>query len=362
MAGRFLSLEEAARHLGIPVDEVNRLVDRKKLFPLRDGKFKLEEIDRVAQDIGADAGAAADELTLDIDLSSPSLAGGPPAGTAPDVGDSLALGDEPESIFGGDATPSRTILRGGPADAGGGSASLDGLDVGGDDLALESIAGASSPSGIGATPAPAVGEGSGTRLLDLGDAAALGDSLALGSGVGLSGIGTSGADGPGPALSGVADSGLSLEDVDLAASGIGGGSVVGSGIGGSAASVAGMSLGGDEFNLGVGTSDEESASVVIATEETNDSSFFGAAAGDDSASVSFEESSGSAVDVADGMQLVPAGPQFRVPQIVGLVFCTMLLLTAVIVMVDLVYKIHEPWGQPFASPLLQGLAGLFGWR
>ena len=37
MAGRFVSLEEAARLLGVSMDEVNRLVDRKKLFPMRDG-------------------------------------------------------------------------------------------------------------------------------------------------------------------------------------------------------------------------------------------------------------------------------------------------------------------------------------
>jgi excisionase family DNA binding protein len=35
MAGRFLTLEEAARQLGVTADEVNRLVDRKKLFPMR---------------------------------------------------------------------------------------------------------------------------------------------------------------------------------------------------------------------------------------------------------------------------------------------------------------------------------------
>ena len=35
MAGKFLSLEEAARRLGVGIDEVNRLVDRKELFPMR---------------------------------------------------------------------------------------------------------------------------------------------------------------------------------------------------------------------------------------------------------------------------------------------------------------------------------------
>lgn len=36
MAGKFLTLEEAARHLGVTIEEINRLVDRKQLFPMRD--------------------------------------------------------------------------------------------------------------------------------------------------------------------------------------------------------------------------------------------------------------------------------------------------------------------------------------
>ena len=51
MAGKFLSLEETARLLGVAVDEVQRLVDRKKLFPMRDGatiKFKADDVERLA--------------------------------------------------------------------------------------------------------------------------------------------------------------------------------------------------------------------------------------------------------------------------------------------------------------------------
>jgi len=54
MAGKFLSLEEAARLLGVSTDEVNRLVDRKKLFPMRDGatvKFKSDDVERLADHV-----------------------------------------------------------------------------------------------------------------------------------------------------------------------------------------------------------------------------------------------------------------------------------------------------------------------
>ena len=69
MAGKFMSPEEAARLLGISIDEVNRLVDRKKLFPMRDGatiKFKTDDVERLVRTLGEEASSAADELDLDI--------------------------------------------------------------------------------------------------------------------------------------------------------------------------------------------------------------------------------------------------------------------------------------------------------
>ena len=95
MAGRFLSLEEAARQLGVSVDEVNRLVDRKKLFPMRDGatvKFKADDIDRVARDLGDDNSQSGD-LALDLDLDLPAAGG---AAEEISLGDPL---DGTESIF-----------------------------------------------------------------------------------------------------------------------------------------------------------------------------------------------------------------------------------------------------------------------
>ena len=167
MAGKFLSLEEAARRLGVGIDEVNRLVDRKELFPMRDGatiKFKVDEIERVAADLGV---GATDDDDLSLELSSPGLGGsllGPGSGGS---GGDLALGEavDEESIFaaddggGGAVAGSQTVVRGGAPALGSGT-----FDV--DDLALESIVGASSPSlGIGDAKSPPAD--SGTLAIDL---------------------------------------------------------------------------------------------------------------------------------------------------------------------------------------------------
>jgi excisionase family DNA binding protein len=53
MAGRFLSLEEAAQKLGLSVDDVHRLVDRKQVYPIRDGgglKFKADDLEQYLRD------------------------------------------------------------------------------------------------------------------------------------------------------------------------------------------------------------------------------------------------------------------------------------------------------------------------
>jgi excisionase family DNA binding protein len=63
MAGRFLSLEEAAQHLGVSADDVQRLVDRKKLYPIRDGsglKFKADDLDQYVLDQQEEAGTSDD--------------------------------------------------------------------------------------------------------------------------------------------------------------------------------------------------------------------------------------------------------------------------------------------------------------
>ncbi len=60
MAGKFIEIDEAARMLGVSVDDVKRMVDRKELpQPLRGSdppKFRPEEIERAIQDRAAGSG------------------------------------------------------------------------------------------------------------------------------------------------------------------------------------------------------------------------------------------------------------------------------------------------------------------
>jgi len=156
------------------------------------------------------------------------------------------------------------------------------------------------------------------------------------------------------AASGIAsaiDAGGSLAAGSFAAGSIAGGSL------------AGGSLAGDAFDLG-DVGDEESASVVIATDETGDSSFFGAAL-DDSASVSLEESSiaDSTAGLSMGLPLehVP-DTTFSVWQVLALACCTLLMLTAGLVMFDLASTIRAPGGTPLSAPLLTALSETLGWR
>jgi hypothetical protein len=152
--------------------------------------------------------------------------------------------------------------------------------------------------------------------------------------------------------------------LDLGGSGVAlGGSDValGSGIGSGIDDVGGA-LGGDAFELGDATTDDESASVVVATEDSGDSSFFGTVS-DDSGSVSLEDASSAAlIPGDDGFLEGVAGPPFSALQIVGLVCCTLFLLTAALVMIDLVWSIRTPAGTPISSPLLKALTDLFSWR
>jgi excisionase family DNA binding protein len=358
MAGKFLSLEEAARRLGVSVDEINRLVDRKELFPMRDGatiKFKVDEIERVAADLGVGDPGEADDLALDLELSAPGL--GSSLGGGASSGGELSL-DQPEdeaSIFagegdGGQVAGSQTVVRGGDAPALSGTFEMD-------DLALDSIVAASSPS-LGEGSPPAQAAESGTLAIDLSD---LGGSLAGSAVPGLSSPGGSGAGG---SLAGAIDSGLSLEGDGLEVSGVDLDQSLAGGVPGSGVDDAlGGSLAGDAFELGADLADEESASVVIPTEESGDSSFFGDAM-DDAASVSFDGSSVSTDmpmgDLGD-MDLVPAAAPFTVWQVVGLICCTMLLFVAGLVVFDVLATIRGPQGSPISSPLLNALAETFGW-
>jgi len=379
MAGKFLTIEEAAELLGVSVEQVRSLVDRKKLFPMRDGtsfKFKSDEVERLAGSLGDDS-SGSDALALDLDV--PPAMGGAAGQTGIGGGvDDLVIGDvidDGESVFAETSNieaESRTVLRGHepaaadkPKDsaAGSGLSFAEGsLLTGSNDLVLDSLIAASSPSlpKVSSGKPPAAGKSDdddGALTLDLAAANAAGS----GAMSGLSSASVAGGSIAGAALSGVLDSGLSLEDGGMELSGID--IAAASGIAGSAIG-AGGSIAGEAFVLGEDVGGEDSASVVIATEETGDSSFFGAAI-DDAASVTFDGDSassdlGSTAGFA-GVELAP-DMSFTIWQNLGLACCALLLLLGGLVMIDLAWTIRAPNATPLSAPLLNALSTAFGWR
>jgi excisionase family DNA binding protein len=406
MAGKFLLLEEAALRLGISADEIHRLVEKKKLFPLRDGttlKFKIDELDRLAAEGVHRDEPVTDTLELDLDDVKSEPAGGSIA-----MADSVGLGDlglddaiaEDKSIFAKDQSGqddlAQTML--GTADAIGG---LDALE-----LDLDSIVGLSSPSvaapapatpsgqpaaagtagaedsgtldidlsgiGIGSQPSHAAGSNA-TGSLALGSGAlgsgALGSgalgSGALGSGALGSGVDAAGLSGSlinaGAALSGALDSGLSLEDGDAAVSGIDLGPLDE----GQLAEDGATALAGDDFELGSLGGDDDSGFPVAVEPESGDSGFLPTEEGGESSDFTGDiplgaEAANDMGDLTPG-EVVP-DTKFSVWQISGLVCCALLLLTGGFVMFDLMRTIGSPDDLSLSSPLLNPLATVFGWR
>jgi excisionase family DNA binding protein len=382
MAGKFMSPEEAARLLGVSVDEVNRLVDRKKLFPMRDGvtnKFKTDDVERLLRTLGEESASGSGSGELDLDLPELVLdnapAGGP--GEATDD-DQLILDDGADSIF---ATPTAKGSSASDTGVGKGSAasksnsglslsspglslsspglsgadlvlgdSVLGDDLESDDLAIESIVGASSPS-LGGSGISKAG-GSGDLMIELSGISSA-SSAASKSDSGIAGL--SGPSLSGPSLGGLG-SGVSLGDSGLADSGVDLGS---------AASAAKGAFSADDFELGGETTDEESASVVIASDsEAGDSSFFGQTIGGQSSSFADDGSlgsAGSAETLAFPTQMLDE-MSFSAWQIVGLVCCSLLLLFGGLIAYDLVRTIGSPESTTLSNPLLNSLAEIFGWR
>ena len=422
MAGKFLSLEETARQLGVSVDAVNILVDRKKLFSIRDGathKFKPEEVDRWASATADNS--QADNLSLDLDgmsdvampVADSTPSHSPPPATPTlsgiDAEDILLEDIAPadaleidESIFSTDASDirsaSQTIVRSdAPVDViASGSSNPSGLSMpsmgsvaGGtsdmaevifaesgigdapesEDFILESISGASSidaASPATKRPAPAPSRIDNTLAID----------LTGGGGSQRSGV-TGGSDAGVSGLSGKLDSGLSLED-DIQISGIDqlsgvqtSGVDLAEGLGFDDASPASddrtiLGLGGDDFELSnSGDGDDESASVVIATDsESGDSSFFGQTMTSDGGEESMPSSSltGDSMDFPADMTNMINDASFSIWQVSGLVCCSLLLLFGGFIAYDLVRTIGSPESTTLANPLLNAMADAFGWR
>lgn len=282
MPGRYLSIEEAAQRLGGTVDEVHRLVDQRKLYPVRDGatlKFKDDDLSRYlaeredslstpddeavppviadAADSLPSAGVEGPDLELDIDdsltlnvelsvepanLSAREVTPAPVIAPvdAADKADSLVLA-EPSGLaesgvieladeapaVGGSAISlsiSHSSIGSPKANAIDSAAQLD-LGVSGpmtldrDDLEIESIIEASAASPQ-ASPEPAA---EGTLEIDLGeplipDGSAA--SLAIGSGSDLADGSNRKSGKVGSALSDVLDSGVLIEEKPVEIEGV----------------------------------------------------------------------------------------------------------------------------------------------
>ena len=393
MAGKFMSPEEAARLLGVSVDEVNRLVDRKKLFPMRDGatnKFKTDDVERLLRTLGEESGSGSGSGELDLDLPELVLDNAPAGGPGEAIDDDqLILDDGADSIF---ATPTAKGSSASDTGVGKGSVasksnsglslsspslslsspgglsgadlvlgdSVLGDDLESDDLAIESIVGASSPS-LGGSGISKAG-GSSDLMIELSGISSV-SSAASKSDSGIAGL-------SGPSLSGPSLSGPGLSGPSLGGLGSGvslGDSLADSGVDlGSAASAAKGAASGDDFELGGETTDDESASVVIASDsEAGDSSFFGQTIGGQSSSFGGDDSSlgsaGAAEMLAFPTQMLDE-MSFSAWQIVGLVCCSLLLLFGGFIAYDLVRTIGSPESTTLSNPLLNSLAEIFGWR
>lgn len=309
----YVSLDEAAKILGLSTDELIEMRSRGEIFGYRDGaswKFKQEEIERVQSELGGDA------LNEDAGGSS-ILISGNPAGDGDE--DEIAIGSDLKLVAEGSdvalvADPSsgsgvKLVNKKNNKDAGTSDLKLEseGSDVDlGSDLKLSDDASASGvnllsrqpdsnvlgsdlglKSGSGSNAGtPSVGSGS----LDLGGDLELAkddeDDLVLGSDSAV-GLGSE----SGINLMSPSDSGLSLEDepLDLAGTGISGldlGAEMAaeSASNSKASSASGVNLGsgalvdfqqGEEFQLtpsGGIEGDDDSGSQVI---ELEDSGSFG---------------------------------------------------------------------------------------
>jgi len=334
----YVSLDEAAKILGISTDELIEMRSRGEIFGYRDGpswKFKQEEIERVQGELAGDAldeeAGGSSILVSERDVGSSGSKSGATIGKESSdlaLGSDLKLSDDNEGsdvavVPDPNSGSGVKLVQKSPSDS---SSDLDlgsdlnlsvdpaeasGIDlvgrqpdsnVLGSDLRLQS-------GSAGGTP---VASGSGS--LDLGGDLELAtddeDDLVLGSDSGI-GLGSE----SGINLMSPSDSGLSLEDepLDLAGTGISGldlGADAGSDVGGSkpnASGISGLGSGalvdfnqGEEFQLtpsGGIEADDDSGSQVI---ELEDSGSYGDGVGlPEDAGVVMEEGTDFGSDVAD---------------------------------------------------------------
>ena len=414
MAGKFLTVDEAAETLGVSVEEVQRLVDRKKLYPIRDGaalKFRSDEIER-HKTSGGESSIGGD---LDLDLGEPI-----------EMAESIFASDinaEPETP-GSRSQPSETLVRGDAAvpPAEGSALSMPSLGEGqrddeegktgpggspsvlaGDGLELDSILGISGadldlPDDAPEPKVPPTEDA--TVSLDLDDVGIKPPALSDKEGLSISGASGLSLEGDGLEISGLQLSEVG-DDATAVATGIGGGAgdddLVLSEVEMSGVELSGVELTddigddagsesidlgpigdggdlddeaktmlGDDFDLGtVGSEDESASQVIDIASESGDSSFLGATMAGGDSSFNDESDLGRSSDFRD-FETVAASPEmgFSALQISGLVCCALLMLLGGFIAYDLVRAIgsSDSFANPVVSPILDALSQTFGWR
>ena len=128
MANPLIPMEQAADMLGMSVEKLTELRSNNEIFGYRDGsswKFKMSELQRVADDLGVTLGSAPDVADSVVDLAGES-------GIGSGLGDSILGLDDEESSGGYVEEESSIEILSRPIDA-----VSDALDLDGDELKLE---------------------------------------------------------------------------------------------------------------------------------------------------------------------------------------------------------------------------------
>ena len=400
MAGNYFSPEEVSKKLGLSIDEINQLVDRKELFPIRDGtarKFKVDDIDRYISNRSESNVTNLEELDLDLivptkdpikatgstkdesrstqfdipDQSDFELNSSIKTSSSNDLSAAIEIDDAIKRADSIHSSADDEKLSISDTNVGKNGSAVQGLsssdlllnsnaskNILEDDLEIESIISASSPSMIGGEHKSGLAmsgielgdENGGTLSIDLSGS---GPSVKGGSAISLDPISDRGAGKSGLSLSGALDSGLSLEgdDGSVEISGVDLGKV-----GDSIAFDDGTQLGGDEFD---------------SPQATGDASFFGQTMAEEGSS--FESEAGLVSDTDGGSLGTMTGASYpsgeaisETPfsgwQIAGLTFCAMLMLVGGFMAFDLIRTIGSTQGPSFSNPLLNAMAETFGWR
>ena len=381
MAQKYYNSADAAKTLGLTVDEVKTMLERRELYGYRDGadwKFKVEDIDRMAKERQAEQPPAAEEDVGDVLLSEVAL-GQSDMGTSGTVIAMEALGggglESDIQLAGSDVkiveAPPVPKKKSDPDSKIGKFETLS-LD---DDVVLED----SAPT-LRSMPIPAGLSGS---AIDLSGKGLDDDDLVLGGSSTGSDVAI-GAD-SGISLIDPADSGLSLEEP----LGLGGSSS--RLVSAAAAPSSGQAKSDSDFLLtpleDVTEDGSESGSQVIAldTEADEAASMLGGTADTSMAAMLDEDLSAQpALDFGEAATMVggpllgaqpsslsaatpiqPGAVTFEAPyttwQITGLAVCSVLLMFCGMMMYDLLRHMWS-WGTPYTinSWLMDAILGIFG--